>query len=140
MFHLTSTMFKSAPNIGDVAKDNPDLMKEIAKAMAKNMVTQPSPPPANFEPPMQQAVTQPRADLHPIPKMEPPNIDILSKIMPGASADQPIDAFFTQSLANTFQPPKPEATKTFDDTKIVEITQTKKNDPGKIQVSLDDNE
>ena len=38
MFHLTNTLFKSAlPNMGEVVKDNPELMQNIAKAMATSM-------------------------------------------------------------------------------------------------------
>lgn len=33
MFHLTNTMFKSIPNIGDMAKQNPDIMKTMMETM-----------------------------------------------------------------------------------------------------------
>ena len=38
MFHLTNTMFKSAiPGMGDVMRQNPDLMSQFAKAAANSM-------------------------------------------------------------------------------------------------------
>ena len=38
MFHLTNTLFKAAlPNMNDIAKQNPDLMNNIAHAMMNNM-------------------------------------------------------------------------------------------------------
>ena len=38
MFHLTNTMFKSSlPEVGDVLKQNPDLMKQFAAATANTM-------------------------------------------------------------------------------------------------------
>ena len=38
MFHLTNTMFKtSLPGMGDIMKQNPDLMKQFAQATASSM-------------------------------------------------------------------------------------------------------
>ena len=38
MFHLTNSLFKSAtPNLKDILKQNPDIMKNIQEAAAKNM-------------------------------------------------------------------------------------------------------
>ena len=38
MFHLTNTMFKSSiPGIGDIMKQNPDLMKQFASAALNTM-------------------------------------------------------------------------------------------------------
>ena len=38
MFHLTNSLFKSAgPKLGDILKDNPDIVKNISEAAAKNM-------------------------------------------------------------------------------------------------------
>lgn len=34
MFHLTNTMFSSMPNINDIAKQNPDLIKNMMKSMS----------------------------------------------------------------------------------------------------------
>ncbi len=41
MFHLTQTLFKSAlPNMAEIAKQNPELMQNVASAMMQNMATQ----------------------------------------------------------------------------------------------------
>jgi len=141
MFHLTSSMFKSAPSIGDVAKDNPDLMKEIAKAMAKNIsgggMSRPAPVNPvdrmgrpdiipNITPSSAEQSSSDFDNIDTIPLMARPSIDILSKIMPSASADAPIDTLFTQSLVNSFKPPEPTNTMMFDtDTKIVELPMNK---------------
>ena len=38
MFHLTNSLFKSAsPNLSDILKQNPDIMKNISEAAAKNV-------------------------------------------------------------------------------------------------------
>ena len=38
MFHLTNSLFKSAsPKLSDILKQNPDIMKNISEAAAKNM-------------------------------------------------------------------------------------------------------
>ena len=38
MFHLTNTMFKSSlPGMGDIMKQNPELMQQFAKAAANTM-------------------------------------------------------------------------------------------------------
>jgi len=40
MFHLTNSLFKSAgPKLGDILKNNPDIMRNISEAAAKNMNT-----------------------------------------------------------------------------------------------------
>ena len=42
MFHLSNTMFKSSvPNMNDIMKSNPDLMKQFAKAAVGSMTGQP---------------------------------------------------------------------------------------------------
>ena len=42
MFHLTNTMFKSSiPGMGDIMKQNPDLMKQFAKAAVGSIGKQP---------------------------------------------------------------------------------------------------
>ena len=39
MFHLTQTLFKtSLPGVGDIMKQNPDLMNQFAKAAAGSRV------------------------------------------------------------------------------------------------------
>ena len=152
MFHLTASMFKSAPSVGDVAKDNPELMREIAKAMAKNMTTtsaasQPSPPRVVPEP---TRITPVGIS---IPKMSPPSIDVLSKIMPGSSSNEAggTDNRFHQSLVETFKPNTQGATMAFDDeTRIVEVEDPKPRGKAKAKtvvvvedkkvLSLDDEE
>ena len=37
MYHMTNTMFKNVPALGQVVKDNPDLMKQFAAATANTM-------------------------------------------------------------------------------------------------------
>lgn len=40
MFHMTSTMFKGIPSVGDMAKNNPEMMNNIMKAMNDTMKSQ----------------------------------------------------------------------------------------------------
>lgn len=66
MFHLTKTMFNSAlPGVGDIVKQNPNLMSNIAKAMSQSVSQQ-----------TRQEETQEDK------KFQPPDIDI-SKLMGG---------------------------------------------------------
>lgn len=155
MFHLTASMVKNIPSMDQVAKDNPHLMQEIAKAMAKNMTShQPAaheqaPQPSSSSMPQGNNSTAQRGQQETphIPKMAGPPIDILSQIMPNASSQPPM--LFTQSLADTFAPPESNSNLSFDDntTRIVEIAQDKKRDKGKgskpdskVKISLDDDE
>lgn len=51
MFHLTQTMFGGAlPGMGDIVKQNPELMSNIAKAMNQSMNNDSSPPVSNNQP------------------------------------------------------------------------------------------
>lgn len=44
MYHLSNTLFRSVlPNVNDIAKQNPDLMQNIANAMSSAMGQQPTP-------------------------------------------------------------------------------------------------
>lgn len=45
MFHLTNSMFNSLPNIKDIAKQNPDILKNMMQSMSAAAGT--PPPPAN---------------------------------------------------------------------------------------------
>jgi ribosomal protein S18 len=71
MFHLSNTMFKSSvPNMNDIMKQNPDLMKQFAKAAVGSMAGQPSMPqqqqpmPNMMRPPQQQTPPPPsRPDM-----------------------------------------------------------------------------
>ena len=68
MFHLSNTMFKSSiPNMGDIMQQNPDLMKQFAKAAVGSMAgvnQQPQQPSMgsgmpNFMNPSPQVIQQP---------------------------------------------------------------------------------
>ena len=132
MFHLTATMFKTMPSMDQVAKDNPDLMKEIAKAMAKNMggnaasTASSFPAPASSSsrtnrdagharnqqpPPTVSGMSKEVQEDEPIPEMQPPSIDFLAQILPQQTG-QPM--LFTESLANVFTPSSEE-------TRVVEL-------------------
>ena len=53
MFHLSNTMFKSSiPNMNDIMKQNPDLMKQFAKAAVGSIGQQPQQPPQHQMPNM----------------------------------------------------------------------------------------
>ena len=77
MFHLTNTMFKtSIPGMDDIMKQNPDLMKQFAKAAVssigkENNISQNNQTGFNTRPPMQQ-------NQQKRPDMKPPD---MSKIM-----------------------------------------------------------
>ena len=75
MFHLTKTLFKSAmPNMADIAKQNPELMQNVAQAMMENMASQrkqPSEPMKEGAPP---DVTGPPAPVNPRREMKGPSI------------------------------------------------------------------
>jgi len=63
MFHLSNTMFKSSiPNMGDIMHQNPDLMKQFAKAAVGSMSGQQQQPPSmpNFMSGQQQQQQQPQ--------------------------------------------------------------------------------
>lgn len=80
MFHLTQSMFSSAlPGMGDVIKQNPDLMSNIAKAMSQSMNNEaPKGPPAP-----QQTQSQP---------MQAPGLDIgslMGGLMNSLGSQQP---------------------------------------------------
>ena len=68
MFHLTQTLFKSSmPGMGDIMQQNPDLMKQFAKAAVGSMAGQPSMPQQQSMPnmmmrPQQQPPSRPDMD------------------------------------------------------------------------------
>ena len=70
MFHLSNTMFKSSvPNMNDIMKQNPDLMKQFAKAAVGSMAQpggmpqqQPMPNMMRQHPPPQQPPSRPDMD------------------------------------------------------------------------------
>jgi hypothetical protein len=43
MFHLTNSMFNSMPNLKDIAKQNPDILKNMMESMAAAASSQPAP-------------------------------------------------------------------------------------------------
>ena len=72
MFHLTNTMFRSSlPGMGDIMKQNPELMKQFAQAAATSMGQQ-SPGFSNF---MGTAMgQQPQGQHQGQPQMQPPHM------------------------------------------------------------------
>jgi hypothetical protein len=88
MFHLTNSMFKSIPNINDIAKQNPDFMKNIMKSMSQathNSGSQeiPKPPTEQTNPDGPREMAPPMFDLShlssmmgqgSLPMMPPPPI------------------------------------------------------------------
>ena len=85
MFHLTKTLFKSAmPNMADMAKENPELMQNVAQAMMQNMSGQrknPSEPMKNGLPPDNYG---PPVAVNPRQEMRGPSIQAPSGGMGGA--------------------------------------------------------
>tara|TARA_B110000285_G_scaffold213297_1_gene257501 strand:- start:4 stop:684 length:681 start_codon:yes stop_codon:yes gene_type:complete len=77
MFHLTNTMFKtSMPGMGDIMKDNPELMKQFASAAMGNVMgSQPNQEP---QPQMQQDMVGPDNidDIINDMNLQPNNIDL----------------------------------------------------------------
>ena len=65
MFHLTQTLFKSSmPGMGDIMQQNPDLMKEFAKAAVGSMANNVKEPPSMQPNIPQQPQQQPRPDMN----------------------------------------------------------------------------
>ena len=102
MFHLTNTMFKtSLPGMGEVFKQNPDLMNQFAKATV-NTMGQSEPGFANFMGDMmnsrqesaarQQPQAQPQPNNSRREMKGPPNLDdILNDISGARKTTNPID-------------------------------------------------
>jgi hypothetical protein len=104
MFHLTNTMFKSSlPGMGDIMKQNPDLMKQFAQATASSMGNS-QPGFSNFmgdilggggggrpqQPPPQQNV--PRREMD-----GPPNINDIINNMNGNKVDIDMNSNYSES-------------------------------------------
>ena len=121
MFHLTKTLFKSAmPNMADIAKQNPELMQNVAQAMMQNMASQrkaPSepmkdgPPPEQFGPP---AAVNPRREMKGPSIQAPPmgGLGALGGALGGAGGlgDMmqqlgPLGGMMQDMLGNLGQPP-----------------------------------
>jgi hypothetical protein len=79
MFHLTNSMFKSAiPNMGDVLKQNPDLVKNMMNAVkntAQQQQQNPQPPSDPTQRPMRREMRGPGLDISSLMggMMMPPN-------------------------------------------------------------------
>jgi len=85
MFHLSNTMFKSSiPNMNDIMKQNPDLMKQFAKAAVGSIGQQPQGQPQHQMPNMMRQDPPQRSSPQPSRnEMEGPdgNIDDIIKNM-----------------------------------------------------------
>ena len=81
MFHLTNSMFKSIPNINDIAKQNPDFMKNIMKSMAQATTNATPPPMTETQVPQNQSNEPQNANGQ--REMAPPMFDLshLSSMM-----------------------------------------------------------
>ena len=103
MFHLTNTMFKSSlPGMGDIMKQNPDLMKQFAQATASSMGNS-QPGFSNFmgdilggggnrsQPPRQQA-NLPRREMD-----GPPDINDILNNMNGNKVDIDMNSNYSES-------------------------------------------
>ena len=77
MFHLSNTMFKSSvPNMNDIMKQNPDLMKQFAKAAVGSMAGQPGGMPQQQPQSMPNMMRQPQQQQSSRPDMDGPVGDI----------------------------------------------------------------
>ena len=85
MFHLTNTMFKSAlPGMGDIMKQNPELMKQFAQAATSSM-SQAQPGFSNFMGDVLGGQQQAPQQRMPRKEMQgPPNINDMLNNMNGA--------------------------------------------------------
>ena len=116
MFHLTKTLFKSAmPNMADIAKQNPELMQNVAQAMMQNMssqrkgVSEPmkeGPPPDHFGPP---APVNPRREMRG-PSIQAPSMGGAGGNPMGGLGDMmqqlgPLGGMMQDMLGNLGQPP-----------------------------------
>lgn len=73
MFHLTNTMFKSSvPGMGDIMKQNPDLMKQFAKA-ASNSMGEANPGMGNFMNDIMENNINTKPDKEPKSEMKGPS-------------------------------------------------------------------
>ena len=114
MFHLTNTMFKSSlPGVGDIMKQNPDLMQQFAKATMNSMGPQ-EPGFSNIMNDMintqgssrQSQPAPPRRSAGPSrPEMKaPPDLDsILSELSPGNSKQVDITSDLSDSETDSIR-------------------------------------
>jgi len=114
MFHLTNTMFKSSlPGVGDIMKQNPDLMQQFAKATMNSMGPQ-EPGFSNIMNDMintqggsrQSQPAPPQRSAGPSrPEMKaPPDLDsILSELSPGNSKQVDITSDLSDSETDSIR-------------------------------------
>lgn len=95
MFHLTNSMFNSLPNIKDIAKQNPDILKNMMQSMSAAAAN-------NSAPPADETTTEKR-------EMKPPAIDMSSLFgmmapggaLPVGNASFPVPSRTTDIKKNT---------------------------------------
>jgi len=102
MFHLTNSMFNSMPNLKDIAKQNPDILKNLMQSMsnANTTTTKEETPPQQQKPQVQpQPPPVARPLVHPnnnnTREMKPPAFDMSSlfesmPLMPIGNATFPV--------------------------------------------------
>ena len=107
MFHLTNTMFKSSlPGMGDIMKQNPDLMKQFAQAAGSSMGNS-QPGFSNFMgglfggggggPPQQQQQPPPQQNVQRREMDGPPNINDILNNMNSNKVDIDINSNYSES-------------------------------------------
>lgn len=105
MFHLTNSMFNSMPNLKDIAKQNPDILKNLMQSI-HNMA--PSAAAAAAEPAPEEKSVFP--DPNKPREMKPPAIDMSSLLgnLPIGNATFPVgNATFPVATRGTPPPPPP---------------------------------
>lgn len=114
MYHLTSTMFKTAiPNVGDVLKQNPELVKNMMSAVQTTAANN-----------MASAMPQPQAGADGKYEMQGPGIDI-SSLMGNIMMPPPPPMSTSTPVYN----PEPEAALP-DDDDVSDIVSEKGGDDG----------
>ena len=90
MFHLTHTLFKAAmPNMADIAKQNPQLMQDVAQAMMQNMAGQKIPPSAPMKEGAPPTSFGPPPPVNPRQEMKGPSFQSPLGGMPGGMPGMP---------------------------------------------------
>lgn len=113
MFHLTQTLFKTAlPNMTDIAKQNPNLMQNLANAMMQNMnQKQAQVQPHHAQPNVQQVnPEQPEPEVGPplpVNSRQDTKPSALSKALPEHMQpfDNVISSMMAQGAKNFMDPP-----------------------------------
>ena len=91
MFHLTSTMFKSIPNINDIAKQNPDVqnaMKSMAESLMRSQVPQAGPSHAPNDTGGRREMKGPSIDLSQFGSFAPPPMPSAGNMPPPPAMTQ----------------------------------------------------